>query len=69
MVAEYERAKIMERSRRGKRHAAVSGSVSVNYLALPGYRYVNKDQAMGRFILKSLSNTPQVVRQIFEGES
>ena len=29
MVAEYERAKIMERSRRGKRHAAQSGSVSV----------------------------------------
>lgn len=29
MVAEYERAKILERSRRGKRHAAQSGSVSV----------------------------------------
>ena len=29
MVAEYERAKILERSRRGKTHAARSGSVSV----------------------------------------
>ena len=29
MIAEYERAKIMERSRRGKRHAARRGSVSV----------------------------------------
>ena len=30
MVAEYERAKILERSRRGKRHAARRGSVSVS---------------------------------------
>jgi site-specific DNA recombinase len=29
MVAEYERAKILERSRRGKRHAAQVGSVNV----------------------------------------
>ena len=29
MVAEYERAKILERSRRGKRHAARRGSVNV----------------------------------------
>lgn len=29
MFAEYERAKIMERSRRGKRHAATRGQVSV----------------------------------------
>ena len=28
MVAEYERAKILERSRRGKRHAAQTGEVS-----------------------------------------
>jgi len=29
MISEYERAKIMERSRRGKRHAARRGSVNV----------------------------------------
>jgi len=29
MIAEYERAKILERSRRGKRHAARRGWVSV----------------------------------------
>src|SRR5947209_8041328 len=29
MIAEYERAKILERSRRGKRHAAQCGAVSV----------------------------------------
>lgn len=34
MIAEYERAKIMERSRRGKRHAARHGSVNVLTAAL-----------------------------------
>ena len=29
MIAEYERAQILERSRRGKRHRAQSGEVSV----------------------------------------
>jgi len=29
MIAEYERAKILERSRRGKRHAAQVGNISV----------------------------------------
>lgn len=29
MIAEYERAKILERSRRGKRYAAQRGDVSV----------------------------------------
>jgi site-specific DNA recombinase len=38
MIAEYERAKIMERSRRGKRHAARRGSVSVLCGAPYGYR-------------------------------
>ena len=42
MVAEYERAKILERSRRGKRHAARQGAVSVLSGAPYGYRYVGK---------------------------
>jgi site-specific DNA recombinase len=29
MIAEYERAQILERSRRGKRHRAKAGEVSV----------------------------------------
>ena len=37
MVAEYERAKILERSRRGKRHAAHTGVVSVLCGAPYGY--------------------------------
>ena len=39
MIAEYERAKILERSRRGKLHAARRGSVSVLAAAPYGYRY------------------------------
>ncbi|MGF1614569.1 MAG: recombinase family protein, partial [Gammaproteobacteria bacterium] len=40
MIAEYERAKILERSRRGKRHKARLGSVNVLSGAPYGYRYV-----------------------------
>jgi len=42
MIAEYERAKILERSRRGKRHAARRGDVSVLGGAPYGYRYLSK---------------------------
>jgi site-specific DNA recombinase len=38
MMAEYERAKILERSRRGKRHGAQTGVVSVLSGAPYGYR-------------------------------
>jgi len=40
MVAEYERAKILERSRRGKLHGARQGRVNVLGSAPYGYRYV-----------------------------
>ena len=42
MIAEYERAQILERSRRGKRHRAKSGEVSVLSGAPYGYRYIRK---------------------------
>ncbi len=42
MIAEYERAQILERSRRGKRHRAHSGEVSVMSGAPYGYRYIRK---------------------------
>src|SRR4051794_9287300 len=41
-AGEHERAKILERSRRGKRHAAHAGSVSVLSAAPYGYRYVDR---------------------------
>jgi site-specific DNA recombinase len=40
VVAEYERAKIMERSRRGKKHAAQHGSLNVMSNAPYGYRFI-----------------------------
>ncbi len=43
MIAEYERAKILERTRRGRRHSARQGNVSVFGRAPYGYRYVRKD--------------------------
>src|ERR1700685_2209586 len=44
MIAEYERATILERSRRGKRHRARSGEVSVMSGAPYGYRYMRKTE-------------------------
>lgn len=42
MIAEYERAQILERSRRGKRRRALEGQVSVLSGAPFGYRYKRK---------------------------
>ena len=38
MIAEYERAQIIERSRRGKRHRAQQGTINVLSGAPYGYR-------------------------------
>jgi len=52
MIAEYERAQILERSRRGKRHRAQSGEVSVMSGAPYGYRYIRKtDEAPAAYAL------------------
>lgn len=66
MVAEYERAKILERSRRGKRHAAQSGSLSVLSCAPYGYRYVSKQEGGGQARFEVVLEQAQVVRQIFD---
>jgi len=47
-MAEYERAKILERSRRGKRHAADSGSVNALSGAPYGYHYIDKHSGGGQ---------------------
>ena len=44
MIAEYERAQILERSRRGKRHRARAGELSVMSGAPYGYRYIRKSE-------------------------
>lgn len=65
MVAEYERAKIIERSRRGKRHAAQHGSVNVLSGAPYGYRYITKLEGGGSARYEVLLEQARVVRQIF----
>jgi site-specific DNA recombinase len=65
MMAEYERAKIMERSRRGKRHAAAAGSVNVLCGAPFGYRYITKYEGGGQARYEIDETQAAVVRQIF----
>jgi site-specific DNA recombinase len=66
MIAEYERAKILERSRRGKRHAAQVGNVSVLSCAPYGYRYVSKWESGGEAHFEIVLEEARVVRHIFE---
>src|SRR3954463_5138911 len=66
MVAEYERAKILERSRRGKRHGAQVGMVSVLCGAPYGYRYVRKDEGGGAARYEIVLDEARVVRQVFQ---
>ena len=65
MIAEYERAQIMERSRRGKRHRAQLGEVSVLSNAPYGYRYMRKtDEAPAAYIIDE--SEARVVRRVYE---
>lgn len=66
MFAEYERAKILERSRRGKRHAAQRGSVNVLSGAPYGYRYVTKRDGSGVASYVVVPEQAAIVRQVFE---
>jgi len=64
MIAEYERAQILERSRRGKRHRAQSGEVSVMSNAPYGYRYLRKtDEAPAAYLI---DEEARVVRRIYD---
>ena len=65
MFAEYERAKIMERSRRGKRHAATRGLVNVLSAAPYGYRYVTRHEGDGQAAYEIDDEQANVVRQVF----
>ncbi len=65
VIAEYERAKIMERSRRGRQHAAKRGSVSVFGTAPYGYRYITRQMAGGEARLDVHLEEARVVRDIF----
>lgn len=65
IVAEYERAQILERSRRGKWHAARHGSVNVLGRAPYGYRYVSVGGAGACAAYEIVLEQAGVVRQIF----
>src|SRR5271155_995904 len=65
VIAEYERAKILERSRRGRRHAARSGSVSALTGAPFGYRYVSRNQGGGMARFEVVEAEAHIVRLIF----
>jgi site-specific DNA recombinase len=65
MIAEYERAKIIERHRRGKRHAARVGMVNVLSGAPYGYRYVPKYEGGGQARYEIIPDEARGVRQVF----
>jgi len=64
MIAEYERAQILERSRRGKRHRAKQGEVSVLSGAPYGYRYIRKTEETAAYY-EIVETEADVVRKIF----
>jgi len=65
MIAEYERAKLLERVRRGRRHAARSGLVSALTAAPFGYRYIRRDVGGGVARFEVVEEEAQIVRRIF----
>jgi len=64
MIAEYERAQIVERSRRGKRHRAKSGSINVLSGAPYGYRYMKKTENSSAYY-EVIEGQAEVVRSVF----
>jgi len=65
MIAEYERAQIVERSRRGKRHRAQQGSINVLSGAPYGYRYIKKSDTSAAYY-QVVETEAEVVRMIFD---
>lgn len=65
VLAEFERAKILERCRRGRRYAAQQGRVSVLSQAPFGYRYLSK-QRYGEARFEIVAEQAEVVKQIFD---
>ena len=65
MIAEYERAKILERHRRGKIYAAKRGSISVLSTAAYGYRYIDRYAGGGEALLEINETEAEIVEKIF----
>jgi site-specific DNA recombinase len=66
MIAEYERAKILERTRRGRRFAARQGKISVLTRAPYGYRYVSKREGDGEARYDILLEEARLVRELYQ---
>jgi site-specific DNA recombinase len=65
MIAEYERAQILERSRRGKRYRARAGEVGVLSGAPYGYQYIRKtDQTPALYQVNEAE--ARVVQSVYE---
>jgi site-specific DNA recombinase len=64
MIAEYERAQIAERSRRGKRYRAQCGSVSVLSGAPYGYQYIKKTEDSAAYYM-IIDKEAEVVREVY----
>ena len=64
MIAEYERAQIVERCRRGKRHRARQGLVNALSGAPYGYRYIRKSDHSAYYEI--IEAEAQVVRMVFD---
>jgi len=65
MIAEYERAQIAERCRRGKKHMAQQGGVNVLSGAPYGYRYTRKSDTSAAFY-EVVDAEAKVVQMVFE---
>ena len=65
MIAEYERAQIAERSRRGKRHRAQQGLINVLSGAPYGYRYVRKSDTSAAYY-EIIESEAAVVRRVYQ---
>ena len=64
MIAEYERAQILERTRRGKTHRAKAGTINVLSGAPFGYRYVRKtEHAEARYEI--VAHEAAIVAELF----
>ncbi len=65
MIAEYERAQIIERTRRGKRHRAKMGSINVLSGAPYGYRYIKKSEYASAYY-KIVEKEAEIVKKIYK---
>jgi site-specific DNA recombinase len=66
VVAEYERAKLLERCRRGKLHTARQGCVNALAAAPLGYRYIRKADGGGVARFDVVLEEARLVSQIFD---